>query len=224
MKNNRHNEYMDENAVVIDEYTEGKAYSVRESEEEYKQRKDAERKNFSTGAPLSFDCKDAVLQFPVLLTEKGQKVTEKDEYGNEIYVRDEDKEPNIRLTRRGIGKKALCIVPVSLFVEMLENLQSTLYTTDKAKAEKVRDVLDTVFPYDIINYGTFTENGERHVQADKFSYVQNAGLRFRSFPVLDEEGKPATYNYIWVDDKGQHEITLCYYHKDPIKGAQLGIK
>ena len=34
-KQNRHTEYMDENAVKIDQYSEGQAYSVFESEEEF---------------------------------------------------------------------------------------------------------------------------------------------------------------------------------------------
>ena len=34
-KQNRHNEYMDENAIKIDEYSEGQAYSVFESEKAF---------------------------------------------------------------------------------------------------------------------------------------------------------------------------------------------
>lgn len=224
MSKKRLQEYNDDTKVKIDEYNEKDRYSVYDSTEEYKKQLDKEKRNFTTGKPLLFDVKDAVLEYPVKVDKDGNKITKTDEHGNEIFVRDDDRQPYIKLTRRGIGKKAVCNVPLYLFIDMLENLQSALLTTDKDKAKKIEDVLDTVFPKEKVFFGTFDEDGDRKLIEDKFFYLGNIGLVFRSYPILNEDGTPSVIHFVWVDDKGTHEIDLCYYHNDSINGAQLGIK
>lgn len=217
-------EYIDDNKVKIDEYNEKDRYTEYESIEEYKKQLAKENKNFSIGKPLIFDVENALLEYPIKLNKKGEKVTTQDEYGNTLYVKDEDKKPFVKFTKRGIGRKAICNIQLNVFIDMLEDLQAQLYATDKAKAEKVKDLLDTVFPKDKINFGTFEEDGDRDIKEDKFFYLCKSNLVLRAFPMLDEDGQPIVNSFMWVDDKGQHSIDLCYYKNTPIDGAQLGIK
>ena len=54
-KKNRHSEYMEENAVSIDEYTEGQGYSVYASQDEYLKQQALENALEQTTEPLQGD-------------------------------------------------------------------------------------------------------------------------------------------------------------------------
>lgn len=221
--------------ISVNEYVEiDNGYSVSNSIKEYEKELEEAKKDFNVGLPLSFDIDNAELTYPVAKDKNGQPLTETDENGNTFYVRDTEKKPYIKFQKYGQGKKAVCNVQVNVFIDMLENLYKNKLEKDDTKtAKKVLDILDTVFPRDIIDYGTFTEQGDRNLKQENISYLYKSNLVLRSFPVMTDvaNGKkkktkePYKLVFNWIDDNGQEQsIDIYYYEGKPIKGALIGIK
>lgn len=220
-----------QDGVIINEYQEGLAYNEQESTQEYEQELQETKKDFSIGLPVTFDVENAILTYPVKKDKNGNPLTETDENGNTFYLRDDEKKPYLKFSKYGIGKKAVANIQINVFVDMLETLyKNKLEKDDKKTASKILDILDTVFPYDIIDYGTFTEQGDRNLKPEKVSYLYKSKLVLRAFPVMVDDKKskskkPYVLTFNWLDEnKQEHSIDICYYENKPIKGAMVGIK
>ena len=152
MKNTREQELM-QDGVAINEWQEMKVYDEKESKKAVKIAHKKEKNAFFAGDILLFSANDASLCLPNLKDEKGQTVFYTDEYGNKFPEKDEEKMPFIKWSKYHNGKKAVCNMPIPLLIDLMEDLAIKI---NKGKAKKIYDILDTVFPYEKIDYGAFT--------------------------------------------------------------------
>lgn len=189
--------------------------SIIEAEKERKQY------NFNTGDILILT--DIEVKYPALLDKDGKPVTETDSEGNEIIVRDFSKRPYFQFYKYGIGKKAVANIKEGEMVDMLENL--ALKSVNEGIKNKANEILRHCFPYTTIDYGNFTENGQRELCLDAIGYLKDGGLVLRTLPLLDDEGEPIKNLFSWTDKKGQtHEMYIHWYAGTQALGGQIGIK
>ena len=215
--------------IVIDEYKEIKrGYSVQDSKRAFEQERAEQDETFAIGEPVLFDAEQCSLVYPVKTDKDGKPLTDTDEDGNEFYIRDEQKKPYIKFTKYNDGKKAVANVQIQAFVDMLERLAVSL---DGKQADKVKSVLETVFPKSTVNFGTFTMAGNRQLKKQAFHVLLQSKIVLYSLPIMEKNKdghyEPKTLKYSWVEtdsdgNKQEHTITLCYYHGKEIDGAQAG--
>jgi hypothetical protein len=176
-----------------------------------------QRKQYNFNAGDIMILKDMEVKYPALLDENGKPITEKDKNGNIVTVRDFSKRPYFQFYKYGIGKKSIANIKEQEFVEMLENL--SLHN------EKAQEILRHCFPKEIIDYGSFVEEGDRALNLDSIGYLKDSGISVRSLPLLDESQNPLHSVFYWVDDKGaEHSIQIYWYAGTQSKGCRLGIK
>lgn len=194
-------------------YNTAEVYEERLSIQEVeKQRKEY---NFNAGDILIM--KDLEIKYPALLDKNGKPITEKDSEGNEVTVRDFSKRPYFQFYKYGIGKKSIANIKESEFIVMLEEL--ALYK------EQAQEILNYCFPKELIDYGTFTEEGDRALNLDSINYLKESGLNIRTLPLLDENNEPAHNVFRWTDKKGlEHTLDIYWYAGTQGLGCRLGIK
>lgn len=189
--------------------------SLLEAEKERKQY------NFNTGDILVLS--DIEVKYPAMLDKDGKAITEKDSDGNEIIVRDFSKRPYFQFYKYGIGKKAVANIKEAEFVEMLEDI--AVKTVNENIRKKAEDILRHCFPKNIIDYGTFTEEGARELCLDSIGFLKDSNIVLRTFPLLNEDNEPIKNIFIWTDKKGHtHEMYIHWYAGTQSLGGQLGLK
>lgn len=217
----REQEFLQE-GISINEYTEMPIYNEKDSIKEVEKIRANDRKQgFSFGQVLLFNGEQLALCFPNKKDNAGNVLTETDEFGNKFPIKDTDKKPYFVFARYHNGKKARAQISINDFIDMLEEAESK--QADKEKRAFISDLLNTVFPYSVVDFGSFTEQGERELNAERVKYLYDKRLIYRAFPLLNEKQEPIIFPFDWLDKDGVHHLDIGAYATNAQTGGQFGI-